>query len=76
MPRESVWGAEEETAAQVAAECRQLATRGIRHMVFNMPIVDELTPLDTFAHEIIPAVAGLCVAGQPQDMPLSILLRE
>lgn len=45
-------------------------------MVFNMPIVDELTPLDTFAHEIIPAVAGLCVAGQPQDMPISILLRE
>jgi hypothetical protein len=36
-----------------------LAALGIQHVIFNMPNVHEITPLETFAREIIPAVAGL-----------------
>jgi hypothetical protein len=32
---------------------------GFTHALFNMPDVYEITPLETFAKEIIPAVAGL-----------------
>jgi hypothetical protein len=28
-------------------------------VIFNMPNVHDLTPLETFGREIIPAVAGL-----------------
>jgi F420-dependent oxidoreductase-like protein len=45
------------SAADVIAECRSLAELGIQHVIFNMPNVHELAPLETFGREIIPAVA-------------------
>ena len=39
--------------------CRQLNDAGIEHLIFNMPNVHELTPLETFGEKIIPAVAEL-----------------
>lgn len=48
-----------QSAADVIAECRELAALGVRHAIFNMPNVHELTPLETFGREIIPAVAEL-----------------
>lgn len=37
--------------------CRQLADVGIQHIIFNMPNVHEIKPLEIFGKEIIPAVA-------------------
>jgi F420-dependent oxidoreductase-like protein len=45
------------TAADVIEWCRSLADLGIQHMLFNMPNVHDLAPLETFGREIIPAVA-------------------
>lgn len=36
--------------------CRELAGAGIQHLIFNMPNVHDITPLETFGQEIIPAV--------------------
>ena len=47
------------TASQVIEICRDLADAGIQQAIFNMPNVHEITPLDVFGREIIPAVAGL-----------------
>ncbi len=47
------------TAAQVIETCRGLAGIGMQHVIFNMPNVHHITPLETFGREIIPAVAGL-----------------
>jgi F420-dependent oxidoreductase-like protein len=47
------------TASQVIEICRDLAGVGIQQAIFNMPNVHEITPLDVFGREIIPAVAGL-----------------
>jgi len=44
------------SAKDVIDECRSLAALGIQHCIFNMPNVHELTPLEVFAKEIIPAV--------------------
>ncbi len=49
----------EMSAADVVAQCRDLAALGIQHAIFNMPNVHEITPLETFGGEIIPAVANL-----------------
>ncbi|MBZ0300440.1 MAG: LLM class F420-dependent oxidoreductase [Anaerolineae bacterium] len=46
------------TAAEVIAECRALADLGIKHVIFNMPNVQNITPLETFGREVIPAVAA------------------
>jgi F420-dependent oxidoreductase-like protein len=47
------------SVSDVIRTCRELADVGIQHAIFNMPAnVHEITPLDTFAREIIPAVAG------------------
>jgi F420-dependent oxidoreductase-like protein len=46
-----------QSAADIIAHCRELAELGVRHAIFNMPNVHELTPLDVFRREIIPAVA-------------------
>jgi F420-dependent oxidoreductase-like protein len=45
------------SATDVIAECKSLAALGIQHVIFNMPNVHDLTPLETFGREIIPAVA-------------------
>lgn len=47
----------EMSADDVIAQCRQLAGIGIQHAIFNMPNVHEITPLEVFGNEIIPAVA-------------------
>ena len=52
-------GADGMTASQVIAICRDLADAGIQQAIFNMPNVHEITPLDVFGREVIPAVAGL-----------------
>jgi len=36
-----------------------LSGMGFTHAIFNMPDVHQITPLETFAREIIPAAAGL-----------------
>ena len=48
-----------QSAADVIAQCETLAALGVQHAIFNMPNVYEITPLETFGREIIPAVAGL-----------------
>jgi len=45
------------SARDVIEECRALAGIGIGHAIFNMPNVHEITPLEIFGREIIPAVA-------------------
>ncbi len=47
------------SAADVVAQCRDLAALGIQQAIFNMPNVHEIAPLETFGREIIPAVAEL-----------------
>ena len=47
------------SASQVIETCRALAGLGIQHVIFNMPNVHEIKPLDTFGREIIPTVAEL-----------------
>ena len=39
--------------------CRELNEAGIQHLIFNMPNVNEIRPLEAFGERIIPAVAGL-----------------
>jgi hypothetical protein len=47
------------TVSDVIALCRDLAELGVQHVIFNMPNVHELKPLEIFGREIIPAVAEL-----------------
>jgi F420-dependent oxidoreductase-like protein len=47
------------SAADVIRTCHELAEVGIEHVIFNMPNVHELAPLEIFGKEIIPAVAEL-----------------
>jgi hypothetical protein len=47
------------TAEGVIELCRELGEAGIEHLIFNMPNVHEIEPLETFGEEIIPAVADL-----------------
>jgi F420-dependent oxidoreductase-like protein len=45
------------TAADVIKRCKELADVGIQHAIFNMPNAHDITPLEIFGKEIIPAVA-------------------
>jgi hypothetical protein len=47
------------TSANVIDLCRSLAEVGIQQVIFNMPNVHELAPLEVFGREIIPAVSEL-----------------
>jgi F420-dependent oxidoreductase-like protein len=47
------------SADDVIGLCRELNHAGVQHLIFNMPNVHELTPLETFGEKIIPAVAEL-----------------
>ena len=47
------------SAADVSAQCRELSTIGFQHVIFNMPNIQDIKPLDIFGREIIPAVAEL-----------------
>jgi F420-dependent oxidoreductase-like protein len=46
------------SAKDVIEKCRAYAAVGVKHMIFNMPNVHEIKPLEIFGREIIPAVAG------------------
>jgi hypothetical protein len=45
--------------AEVITQCRDMAAIGIQQIIFNMPNLHEIKPLETFGRDIIPAVAGL-----------------
>jgi hypothetical protein len=45
--------------SDVIEMCRDLSQAGIQHLIFNMPNVHEISPLETFGREVIPAVAAL-----------------
>ncbi len=47
------------TARDVIETCRDLNEAGVEHLIFNMPNVHEIEPLETFGREIIPEVAEL-----------------
>ncbi|MBV9452776.1 MAG: LLM class F420-dependent oxidoreductase [Rubrobacter sp.] len=47
------------TAEGVIEMCRELSAAGIQHLIFNMPNVHEIEPLETFGERIIPIVAEL-----------------
>ncbi len=48
-----------DTVDSVMGRLEDLSGMGFSHVIFNMPDVATITPLETFAREIIPAVAGL-----------------
>ena len=47
-----------DTVDGVIDRIQKLSEMGFTHAIFNMPDVYKITPLETFAKEIIPAVAG------------------
>jgi F420-dependent oxidoreductase-like protein len=47
----------DDTADSIIRRTKELSQMGFTHAIFNMPDVYEITPLETFAKEIIPAVA-------------------
>jgi F420-dependent oxidoreductase-like protein len=48
-----------DTVEGVIRRIQELSGMGFTHAIFNMPDVYKITPLETFAKEIIPAMAGL-----------------
>ena len=48
-----------DTVNSIIGRLKELSRMGFTHAIFNMPDVYKITPLATFAKEIIPAVAGL-----------------
>ena len=48
-----------DTVESTVVRIQKLSEMGFTHAIFNMPDVYKITPLKTFAKEIIPAVAGL-----------------
>ncbi len=46
-----------DTVESVISRIEELSAMGFTHAIFNMPDVHKITPLETFAQEIIPAVA-------------------
>lgn len=44
-------------ADEVIEKCRAHAAVGVKHVIFNMPNVHEIEPIERFGREIIPAVA-------------------
>ena len=48
-----------DTVSSIVSQLKQLSRMGFTHAIFNMPDVYKITPLESFAKEIIPAVAEL-----------------
>lgn len=48
-----------DTVASVIGRLEELSQMGFTHAIFNMPDVYTITPLETFAKEIVPAAAEL-----------------
>ena len=49
----------DDTVESIINRLRELSDMGFTHAIFNMPDVYEITPLESFAEKIIPAVADL-----------------
>lgn len=49
----------DDTVESILSRIKGLAAMGFTHAIFNMPDAYKISPLETFAREIIPAVAGL-----------------
>jgi F420-dependent oxidoreductase-like protein len=49
----------QQSPKEVITQCQELAKLGIQHVIFNMPNAHEITPLETFKREIIPALRDL-----------------
>lgn len=49
----------DDTVDSITSRIKELSEMGFTHAIFNMPDVYKITPLETFAKEIIPAVVGL-----------------
>lgn len=49
----------DDTAGNIIRRIQELSGMGFTHVIFNMPDVYKISPLETFAKEIIPAAAGL-----------------
>ena len=49
----------DDTVDSIIRRIKELSAMGFTHAIFNMPDVYKITPLTTFAKEIIPAVAEL-----------------
>ena len=47
------------SADEVISTCREFNDTGIEHLIFNMPNVQDIEPLEKFGREVIPEVAGL-----------------
>ncbi|MEP7135137.1 MAG: TIGR03560 family F420-dependent LLM class oxidoreductase [Chloroflexota bacterium] len=50
---------EKDTIGSAISRIKELSAMGFTHVIFNMPDVYTITPLETFAKEIIPAISGL-----------------
>jgi F420-dependent oxidoreductase-like protein len=50
---------ENDSVNSVIKRVKELSVMGFTHAIFNMPDVYKITPLETFAKEIIPAVADI-----------------
>lgn len=48
-----------DTVAGTIKRINELSAMGFTHAIFNMPDLYDITPLETFAREIIPAVADI-----------------
>ncbi len=49
----------DDTVDSITSRIKELSKMGFTHAIFNMPDVFKITPLETFAKEIIPAVGEL-----------------
>jgi F420-dependent oxidoreductase-like protein len=49
----------DDTVGSITNRIKELSEMGFTHAIFNMPDVYKITPLETFAKEIIPAAAEL-----------------
>lgn len=49
----------DDSVDSIISRIKELSEMGFTHAIFNMPDVYKITPLETFAKEIIPAVAEL-----------------
>jgi F420-dependent oxidoreductase-like protein len=45
--------------AELIAQCRELAGQGIQQLIFSLPNVREVTPLELIGREVVPEVAEL-----------------
>jgi F420-dependent oxidoreductase-like protein len=49
----------DDTAGSIISRIKEFSKMGFTHVIFNMPDVYKITPLETFEKEIIPAAAEL-----------------